>query len=299
MARERQNDSGGTELGTFLRAHRATVTPGSVGLPTGPGARRTPGLRREELATLAGVSVDYYVRLERGKETNPSPPVVDALAGALLLDSAEHEHLRVLVARAAGAAALQPSDHSAETILPGIALLLDHLRPFAAYVLTRTMNVLACNPSALRLFHGLADWPEGQRNVVRYVFLHPAAPDVFDDWEDQIRAAVGRLRSLHSLEPDAPGLAELVDELLDASPEFTDLWERYDVRLHTHGSKTFHHPDVGDLTPGYQKLLIEGTRTQRLVIYYAEPGTPDHDKLVHLDMADVHQHAAHPERDGH
>ncbi|MFJ8108327.1 helix-turn-helix transcriptional regulator [Streptomyces sp. NPDC096132] len=289
MARERHDGNGGTELGTFLRAHRARVTPAQVGLPTGPGVRRTPGLRREELATLAGVSVDYYVRLERGKETNPSPSVVDALARALRLDPAEHDHLRVLVARAAGASALHPPSSDAETVLPGVELLLEKLRPFPAYVLSRTMDVLACTPSGLRLFHGLADWPVEQRNVVRYVFLHPAAPKLFDDWHDQIRAAVGRLRSLHSLEPDAPGLAPLVDELLAASPEFTSLWERYDVRLHTHGSKTFHHPDVGDLTPGYQKMQIEGTRTQRLVVYYAEPGTPDHDKLVLLDTAGAEQ----------
>ncbi|MER7687267.1 helix-turn-helix transcriptional regulator [Streptomyces sp. NPDC097610] len=294
MAPERQNGSGGTELGTFLRAHRAAVTPEEAGLPTGPGVRRTPGLRREELATLAGVSVDYYVRLERGRETNPSPSVVDALARALRLDPAEHKHLRVLVAQAAGASALPPSVPDEETIRPGVELLLEQLRPCPAYLLSRTMDVLACNPSGLRLFSGLGDWPVQRRNVVRYVFLHQEAPKLFDDWNDQIRAAVGRLRSLHSVEPDAPGLAPLVDELLRESPEFTDLWERYDVRLHTHGSKTFHHPDVGDLTPGYQKMLLEGTHQQRLVVYYAEPGTPDHDKLVLLDMAGAERTAAHP-----
>ncbi|MFJ7072234.1 helix-turn-helix transcriptional regulator [Streptomyces sp. NPDC098781] len=299
MARERQNGTGATPLGTFLRAHREGVTPEQAGLPTGAGLRRTPGLRREELATLAGVSVDYYVRLERGKEANPSPSVVDALARALQLDPAEHEHLRVLVARAAGAAALHQPSADGDPVLPGAELLLEKLRPFPAYVLSRTMDVLACSPAGLRLFFGLADWPAGQRNVVRYVFLHPEAPKLFDDWQDQIRAAVGRLRSLHSLEPDAPGLAPLVDELLSKSPEFKDLWERYDVRLHTHGSKTFHHPEVGDLTPGYQKMQIEGTRTQRLAFYYAEPGTPDHDKLVLLDMAGVEQSAAHPATDTH
>ncbi|GGM97786.1 helix-turn-helix transcriptional regulator [Streptomyces fuscichromogenes] len=297
MARQQQNGTAGTELGNFLRAHRASVTPAKAGLPTGPGVRRTPGLRREEIATLAGVSVDYYVRLERGKESNPSPSVVDALARSLLLDPAEHEHLRVLVARAAGASVLEHPSPDGDTVRPGVVLLLERLRPFPAYVLSRTMDVLACNPSGLRLFCGLEDWPVGKRNVVRYVFLHPTAPKLFDDWHDQIRAAVGRLRSLHSLEPDAPGLASLVDELLGASPEFSDLWERYDVRLHTHGSKTFHHPDVGDLTPGYQKMQIEGTLTQRLVVYYAEPGTPDHDKLTILDMAQIGQSTPHPAHD--
>ncbi|MFF8195083.1 helix-turn-helix transcriptional regulator [Streptomyces bobili] len=297
MARERLNGNGGTELGTFLRTHREGVTPQEAGLPTGPGVRRTPGLRREELATLAGVSVDYYVRLERGKETHPSPAVVDAIARALLLGPAAHEHLRELVARAAGSATVGSDPETARTVRPGTGLLLENLRPFPAYVISRTMDVLACNPSGLRLFAGMADWPPQMRNVVRYVFLHPAATTLFDDWDEQLRAVVGRLRALSSLEPDAPDLTEIVDELLAKSPEFTDLWERYDVRWHTHGSKTFHHPEVGDLTPGYQSMQLEGTQGQRFIAYYAEPGTPDHDKLVLLDMAEAEQSAAHREKD--
>ncbi|MFE6822249.1 helix-turn-helix transcriptional regulator [Streptomyces sp. NPDC057690] len=296
MARERDGN-GGTELGTFLRAHRTRVTPGEVGLPTGPGVRRTPGLRREELAALAGVSVDYYVRLERGKERNPSPSVVDALARALRLDPAEHEHMRVLVSHLGGAVPLRPDATFVETVPPGMPLLLENLRPYPAYLVGRLMDILACTPGGLRLFPGLADWPPNQRNLVRYVFLHPVAPKLFDDWEDQVRAAVGRLRSLHSLEPDAPGLSGLVDELLGKSPEFTDLWNGYDVRLHTHGNKTFHHPEVGDLSPGYQSMQIEGTHGQRLVAFYAEPGTPDHDKLVLLDISGAEKKAARSPQD--
>ncbi|OXY91274.1 helix-turn-helix transcriptional regulator [Streptomyces diastatochromogenes] len=294
MARERQNGTGGTELGTFLRAHRNRVTPEEAGLPVGPGLRRTPGLRREELATLAGVSVDYYVRLERGKETNPSPSVVDALARALRLHPAEHAHLRELVVRGAGRAAVETDSLPARTVRPGTELLLENLRPFPAYVISRTMDILACNPGGLRLFAGMADWPANRRNVVRYVFLHPAATKLFDDWDEQLRAVVGRLRALYSLEPDAADLTELVGELLDKSPEFADLWERYDVRWHTHGSKTFHHPEVGDLTPGYQSMQLEGTQGQRFIAYYAEPGTPDHDKLVLLDMSGAEQKPASP-----
>ncbi|WP_409467821.1 helix-turn-helix domain-containing protein [Streptomyces sp. HC307] len=292
MARERQNGNAGTELGTFLRAHRAQVTPEEAGLPTGPGLRRTPGLRREELATLAGVSVDYYIRLERGKETNPSPSVVDALARALRLHPAEHTHLRELVALAVGSAPVESGSLSTRAVPAGAELMLESLRPFPAYVISRTMDILACNPSGLRLFAGMADWPPDKRNLVRYVFLHPNATTLFDDWDEQLRAVVGRLRALYSLEPDAPDLAELVDELLKKSPEFTDLWERYDVRWHTHGSKTFHHPAVGDLTPGYQSMQLEGTQGQRFIAYYAEPGTPDHDKLVLLDMSGVERTVA-------
>ncbi|MET7775484.1 MULTISPECIES: helix-turn-helix transcriptional regulator [Streptomyces] len=296
MARERPNGNG-TELGTFLRAHREGVTPEEAGLPAGPGLRRTPGLRREELATLAGVSVDYYVRLERGKETHPSPAVVDAIARALLLGPAAHEHLRELVARAAGSATVGSDTETVRTVRPGTELLLENLRPFPAYVISRTMDILACNPGGLRLFPGMADWPPQTRNVVRYVFLHPAATTLFDDWDEQLRAVVGRLRALSSLEPGAPDLTELVDELLSKSPEFTDLWERYDVRWHTHGSKTFHHPEVGDLTPEYQSMQLEGTQGQRFIAYYAKPGTPDHDKLVLLDMAEAVQGAVHPAKD--
>ncbi|MET9251123.1 hypothetical protein [Nonomuraea sp. NPDC003709] len=141
----------------------------------------------------------------------------------------------------------------------GIKLLLESLRPNPANVVSRTMDVLACNPSGMRLFAGMEKWPITQRNVVRYVFLHPDAPDLFDDWDEQIRACVGRLRALAGTEPDAPDLAELVDELLSKSPEFARLWERYDVRAHTQGRKTFHHPDVGDLTLGCQSMQLEGT----------------------------------------
>ncbi|MFI9842894.1 helix-turn-helix transcriptional regulator [Nonomuraea sp. NPDC051941] len=285
----------GSELGNFLRAHRARVTPAEAGLTAGPGLRRTPGLRREELATLAGVSIDYYTRLERGKETRPSPSVVDALARALLLDEREHEHLRDLAACAARPAP-EPSSPPSRSVQSGIKLLLESLRPNPAHVVSRTMDVLACNPSGMRLFAGMEKWPVAQRNVVRYVFLHPDAPELFDDWDEQIRACVGRLRALAGTEPDAPDLAELVDELLSKSPEFARLWERYDVRAHTQGRKTFHHPDVGDLTLGYQSMQLEGTPGHRLVAYYAEPGTPGYDAMVLLDLA-ASEHASKPAAD--
>jgi transcriptional regulator with XRE-family HTH domain len=141
-----QNGGGGTELGLFLRARREAVTPDQVGLTAGPGLRRTPGLRREELATLAGVSVDYYTRLERGRETRPSPAVVDALARALRLDQAEHEHLLELAVRAARHLPDPPVAPS-RAVKPGVKLLLEGLRPHPAIVLSRTMDVLAANPA--------------------------------------------------------------------------------------------------------------------------------------------------------
>ncbi|WP_369244199.1 helix-turn-helix transcriptional regulator [Streptomyces sp. R41] len=280
MTSEQDN---GTELGRFLRARRARVTPAEVGLTAGAGLRRTPALRREELATLAGISIDYYTRLERGKETRPSPSVVDALARALLLEEDEHEHLRTLVALAARTAP-QPPAAPSRTIRPGVKLLLESLRPNPAHVVSRTNDLLACNPSGLRLLVGMEDWPAKQRNIARYVFLHPAARELFDDWHRQIRGCVARLRALAGTDPDAPDLTRLAGELLLKSPEFASVWERYDVKGSTHGRKTFHHPEVGELTLGYQSMELEGTPGHRLIAYYAAPGTPEYDALVLLDL---------------
>ncbi|MEU1533611.1 helix-turn-helix transcriptional regulator [Streptomyces fagopyri] len=288
MARERQNGSGGgTDLGSFLRARRAHVSPEEAGLRIGPALRRAPGLRREELAMLAGLSIDYYTRLERGRETRPGPAVVDALAGALRLDAQEHEHLRDLVARAAGGAREAPATPT-RSVRPGVRLLLENLRPNPAHVVSRTSDVLACNPGGMRLLAGLDEWPVRRRNVARYVFLHPDAPSLFDDWDEQVRACVGRMRALAGTDPDAPDLAELVDELLLKSPDFARLWDHYDVRLRSHGCRTFHHPEVGDLTLGYQSMHLEDTPGHRLVAYYAEPGTPGYDAMTLLDAAADH-----------
>ncbi|WP_052229763.1 helix-turn-helix transcriptional regulator [Streptomyces sp. CT34] len=283
MAHEQRSGSGGTELGRFLRARRTQVTPAEVGLTVGPGLRRTPGLRREELATLAGVSIDYYTRLERGKETRPSPAVVDALARALHLEQDEHDHLRDLAARAARYAPELPATPS-RTVRPGVQLLLERLRPNPAYVVSRTNDLLAHNPGGLQLFAGIESWPAKQRNIARYLFLHPAARELFDDREHHIRGCVARLRALAGTDPDAPDLAHLVGELLLKSPEFARLWERYEVKARAYGQKTFHHPQVGTLTLGFQSMQLEGTPGQRLNAYHADPGTPDYDAMVLLDM---------------
>jgi transcriptional regulator with XRE-family HTH domain len=293
MARQQHSgDDGGTELGRFLRARRVQVTPDEVGLTVGPGLRRTPGLRREELATLAGVSIDYYTRLERGKETRPSPSVVDALARALRLEQVEHEHLRMLAVRAARTVP-EPPVVPSRSVRPGVKLLVESLRPNPAYVVGRTNDLLAWNPGGLGLFAGIESWPLKQRNVARYVFLHPAAREVFDDWEGQLRGCVARLRALAGTDPDAPDLARLVGELLLKSPEFARLWERYEVRGRAYGRKTFHHPAVGSLTLGFQSMQVEGTAGHRLNAYHAEPGTPDYDAIVLLDMA-ASEHAPKP-----
>ncbi|MFJ6573403.1 helix-turn-helix transcriptional regulator [Streptomyces sp. NPDC091292] len=284
MASEQQHGTGGgPELGLFLRARRTQTSPESAGLTRGPGVRRTPGLRREELATLAGVSIDYYTRLERGKETRPSPAVVDALARALQLDDAEHQHLRDLALRAARYVPEPPAAPS-RTVRPHTKLLLEALRPYPAYVASRGMDLLAWNTGGLALYAGMEDWPLHQRNLARYLFLHPAARDVYVDWDDQIRGCVARLRALAGTDPDAPDLTHLVGELVLKSPDFAKLWERYEVKGRRPRTKTFQHPQVGRLTLAFQGMGLEGTPGQRLGVYVAEPGTPDHDAMLLLDL---------------
>ncbi|MFH8689742.1 helix-turn-helix transcriptional regulator [Streptomyces anulatus] len=273
---------GGSELGRFLRARRDQTTPADVGLGAGVGSRRTPGLRREELSTLAGVSIDYYTRLERGKETRPSPAVVDALARALKLTDDERHHLRSL---AAGAAHFGPMPATPErTVQPQTLLLLDVLRPHPAYVIGRTLDLLAANPSTLALCAGISDWPAERRNIARYLFLHPAAREVFADWDDQAVSGVARLRAVSATEPDAHDLGALVAELKAESPCFAELWERYEVKgSRRGGQKTFRHPLVGTIVLGYQSLQVEGSAGQRLGVFTAEPGTPGYEAIVVLD----------------
>ncbi|WP_419998113.1 helix-turn-helix transcriptional regulator [Streptomyces boninensis] len=287
MASERSSGAtsatNGDELGRFLRARRTQTSPESVGLTPGPGIRRTPGLRREELATLTGVSIDYYTRLERGKETHPSPSVVDSLARALKLDDDEHGHLRELAVRAARYASDPPPPPS-RTVPAHLTLLLETLRPSPAYVISRSMDLLAWNPGGLALYAGLGDWPVKQRNLARYLFLHPTARELFPGWETVVRGCVARLRAEAGTNPDAPDLTSIVGELVLKSPDFAKLWDRYEVAGHKKTRKAFRHPQAGSLTLSGQSMHLEGTPGQRLGVYVAEPGTPDHDAMLLLDL---------------
>jgi transcriptional regulator with XRE-family HTH domain len=283
MAHQHASDASGPELGRFLHARRTQTSPGQVGLTVGTGLRRTPGLRREEVATLAGISIDYYVRLERGKETRPSPSVLDALARALQLDEREHQHLRELATRAARYAP-EPPPPPSRVVRPHLKLLLETMRPNPAYIISRSMDFLASNPGGIALYAGLDDWPVKQRNLARYLFLHPAAHGLFPDWDNQVRNCVARLRAQAGTAPDAPDLTSVVGELLLKSPDFATLWERYEVTGRKYARKSFNHPHVGTLTLSPQSMELEGTPGQRLGVYVAEPGTPDHDALLLLDM---------------
>ena len=276
-----QNQLGQNQLGEFLRARRGRLRPADVGLPAGMGLRRTPGLRREELAAVAGLSMDYYIRLEQGKETNPSGPILDGLARALRLNEEENTHLYALANHAAGRTA-RGSLPASRVVRPGIRQLLETVRPCPAYVLTRTSDLLAANPEALVLFPGLADWPPGQRNTIRYTFFHPAARELFADWDRSAETIAAHLRSLAAETPDDPDVAALIAELLDGSPEFARLWQRHDVRQRRGEAKPFRHPQAGEFTLTNEVLyLADG---QRMSVYQAGPARRDHDALTLLSM---------------
>ncbi|GAA2042338.1 helix-turn-helix transcriptional regulator [Catenulispora yoronensis] len=274
----------GSELGIFLKARRARLRPEDVGLPGGVGIRRTPGLRREEVAILAGVSVDYYTRLERGKETNPSPAVLDSLARILRLNRDEHQYLRDITDGAASPVRQHDRRSRTREVREGPLVMLEALRPNPGYVVSRTNDVLAANPAGLALFPGLLDWPAKQRNISRYVFLHPAARDLYPEWDKLVPKSVAFLRARAGADPDDPELVRLIGELVVKSKEFAHLWERYDLCNVGQGTKAFQHPDVGAMTLDYEAMELSNTGGQRMVVYYTVPGTPDHDAVTLLDM---------------
>jgi transcriptional regulator with XRE-family HTH domain len=267
-------------MAEFLRIRRGRIGPAGVGLPTGPGTRRTPGLRREELAALAGVSVDYYTRIEQGRETAPSDSVLDALARALRLTDDEHAHLLALADQVAGRTPRRrPVD--SQPASPGLRLLLESVRPSPAYVLNEVNDMLAANPEGLALLPGLGDWPPGQRNTIRYTFLHPAARTVFADWD---RVARNSVAHLHTAELTAPAqTAALVAELSAASGEFGALWRRHEIWVKRGGETAFQHPVIGPLTLSNEVLSTAGDG-QRVLVYQATPGTAEHDALILLAM---------------
>jgi transcriptional regulator with XRE-family HTH domain len=281
-----QNQLGQNQLGEFLRARRGRLRPADVGLPAGIGPRRTPGLRREELAAVAGLSMDYYIRLEQGKETNPSGPILDGLARALRLNEEEQAHLYRLADLAAGR---RPRPGPGRVLVPGrprvrpgIRQLLGTVRPCPAYVLSRTSDLLAANPEGLALFAGIQDWPAGQRNTIRFTFLHPAARELFADWDVAAASTAAHLHALEAEDPDDQDLRALVGELLAASPEFARLWPRHDVRRRRSDRKPFRHPLVGEFTLSYEVLHLDDG--QRMTVYQAAPGSRDHDAMMLLSM---------------
>ena len=259
-------------LAGFLRAARGRLTPGQVGI-VDAGRRRVAGLRREELAMLAGVSVDYYTRLEQGRSTSASPEVLDAMADALRLDEAERAHLHT-VARPAPArrrrAARPQRLHPATQDL--IRTLESALRP--AFVLGRRLDVLGQNRLAALLIADFESMPRAERNQARFVFLDPHARELYADWEQVAADTAAMLRMDAGRYPKDPDLGQLVGELSIQSGEFRRLWARNHVHQRSTGAKRYHHPLVGDLTITYQALTPGDDADQTLMVYDTEPDSP-------------------------
>lgn len=275
-------------LGEFLRSRRAALQPEDVGLSPYGARRRVPGLRREELALLAGVSITYYTRLEQGQSTNASDSVLDALARALRLNPDEHAHLRNLArpARAGRRPAERP-----EQIRPATRRLIESLGTVPAVVLDRRGDVLAWNPLGHALLAGHLplngpDRPHDRPNLLKLLFLDPHTRELYPDWGDEARAALASLRLVAGLHPDDRALAELIGHLSMRSPEFADLWSRHPVRGCTSGVKRFHHPTVGPMDLAFENLRFGEDHGHRMLMYSAEAGSPS-EAALGLLLGDV------------
>jgi transcriptional regulator with XRE-family HTH domain len=264
------------ELGDFLRARRSRLSPSDVGLEPG-GRRKVTGLRREELALLAGLSTDYYQRMEQGRDVRPSDDVLDAIAGALNLDDNERRHLFTL-ARAARRPAAPPRRRAPERVPQSTRNLLQVINT-PALVVGRHLDVLAWNPLAEALFGDPGTMPAQRRNLLLGLFEDPSARLRCRDWEGFALQYIGMLRSAVAADPSHPRATTIIGELSIASPEFRRLWARHDVREAVHGSKLFHHPEVGGITLDWDTYPLPGNPGPMMLVYTAVPGTPDAERL--------------------
>jgi transcriptional regulator with XRE-family HTH domain len=270
-------------VGEYLRARRELVPPQDVGLHDLSSRRRVRGLRREEVALLAGVSSDYYVRLEQGRDQHPSPQVLDALARALQLDDDAAAHLHRLAAAPPGRRrrkAVRP-----EKVPAGIVQLIGSWGHTPAYVCGRYMDVLAVNP----LGAALMPWYVKGENLVRAAFLDQRVRDMYGDWERVTESTVAGLRALVGPDVDDPRLNELVGELSVRSERFRQLWARHDARPKRSGTTRIDHPLVGPVELSYERFPIPGTDRQTLGVYHTPPGSPSAQALTLLAITTAEQ----------
>lgn len=261
------------DLGDFLRARRAAVRPGDVGMAS-HGVRRVAGLRREEVAVLAGVNADYYTRLEQGRERRPSAQVVDSLGRALLLDADAVAHLR----RLAGTAPARPSAPVADQVDPALRMLIDSYPGTPAFVIGPALDILAANALAEALYSPF----ERADNLARMVFLDPAGRRFHTRWDRTAEAVVGHLRQAVGLDPGGPRLRDLVGVLIERSADFARLWSTHTVRGKTRAAKDFLHPDVGVLNLVYHAFDVRDAPGLQLIVYHAEPGSAGAEALALL-----------------
>lgn len=267
-----------TEVRDFLTSRRARITPEQAGLPSYGGRRRVPGLRREELALLAGVSVDYLTRLERGNLSGASDSVLDSLARALQFDEAERAHLFDL-ARAANSAAAGRRRTVPRRIRPVVQRILDAMTGAPALIRNGRLDFLAANPLGRALYAPLFDSPAGPANSSRFIFLDDRSRDFYGDWERAANDTVAILRTEAGRNPLDKGLSDLIGELSTRSEEFRARWAAHNVRLHRTGVKTLHHPVVGDLELAYEAMEVAADPGLTIDVYTPEPASPSADAL--------------------
>lgn len=280
------------EVKAFLSSRRAKITPEQAGLATYGRGRRVPGLRRGEVADLAGVSIEYYSRLERGNLNGVSDSVLDALARALRLDEAERAHLADL-ARAAGPASRVRRKPSAQQIRPGMQRVLEGMTGIPTLINNGRLDVVAANPLAQALFAPVFADPVRPANHARFNFLNPRSHDFWIDWERAADDSVAMLRTEAGRDPYDKALTDLVGELSTRSNAFRARWAAHDVRLHRTGLKHIHHPVVGELHLAYESMELSADPGLTLLAFTAEAGSPTDDALKLLaNWASTHDPAA-------
>ena len=264
----------------FLTSRRARLTPEQAGLPAYGTNRRVQGLRREEVAMLAGISGEYYVRLERGSVRGVSEDVLDGIARALQLDDAERAHLFDLARATTSRGKSRGSRrHAQERVRPSVQRILDALVAAPAFVVSSRGDLLAANTLGEAFYADLYADPERPVNTARFIFLNPRASEFFVDWDTVANDSIGILRAEAGRDPYDRRLTDLIGELATRSEEFRVRWAAHDVRLHRTGTKRFHHRIVGDVTLDFDSLDLPGDPGQKLVVYTAEPGSPSRQAL--------------------
>lgn len=265
------------EVGNFLRSRRDKVTPQQAGI-IGGGRRRVPGLRREEVAMLANISVDYYAQMERGDLRGVAPEILDEVAKALQLDEAETDHLHDL-ARAADPRPPRRRQRAEKSVTPSLQRFLNAVTGAPVWVRDRRMDVIATNPLGRALYRTLLEDPAGRGNTARFMFLSPAARNFFPDWEQGADDIVATMRTYAGQNPRDKALTDIIGELVTRSDAFRQRWGAHNVRHHRTGIKRIHHPEVGDLELVYEGWEFPANPEWFMFGYTAEPSSPTEERL--------------------